>query len=320
MGICESFSCQSNDQNKYYNQIKKSICTIVFSKNTKCTGFLIKLKKNGQNFFCLMTKEHFIQYVLNNKIILVDEIYVTYDEGKKTNTINLESNKRFVKNFSGLGADITVIEIFPSDNISEKYLSLPDLESRDKLNELINKDITIIQSSAEINALNIRINNINKNEFTFLENGISFVEGSPIVLKNNYGVIGIYQGKKIDTNENYANFIEPIVKFFDFFPENLITDGSGLYVSSGYSFGSSGTIAIIKVNFMNVERKVNIELISKSDEKFSIVVNKFYERCPFLGNNNCTFMHNGEIMDQNLTMEQNNCKSDVKIEVLFNED
>ena len=59
-----------------------SVCKIVF-KNTKGTGFLIKLEKENKNLFCLMTNEH----VITKEMIERNEIINIYynNENKKIN-------------------------------------------------------------------------------------------------------------------------------------------------------------------------------------------------------------------------------------------
>ena len=46
--------------------------------------------------------------------------------------------------------DATVIEILPDDNIKTKYFLLPDKNYINEFNELINKDIIILQYSRGI--------------------------------------------------------------------------------------------------------------------------------------------------------------------------
>ena len=63
------------------------------------------------------------------------------------------------------------------------------------------------------------------------------------------------------------------------------------------------------VLLMTIDKKVNDSFIIRSDEKFSVIVNKFYEKYPEYRNKNCTFIYNGQIMIHNFTMEQNKCGS-----------
>ena len=94
---------------------------IIYPKETgteKGTGFFIKLFHDNGPLFCLMTYEHIItnEIIEKNKTI---EIY--YDNQKKRIKIKLNKNERFIKNFSELNIDCTIVEILPNDNISEDY-------------------------------------------------------------------------------------------------------------------------------------------------------------------------------------------------------
>ena len=75
---------------------------------------------------------------------------------------------------------------------------------------------------------------------------------------------------------------------------------------------------IITVNFSPVDHRGHFSFETNSTELFSNVVNKFYDNCPDYISKNCNFLYEGNIMNQNLTMEQNDCKAgNINIIVAF---
>ena len=94
----------------------KSICKIL-NGNEFTTGFFLKLKRNENYFYCLMTNAHNINQNLNN-------------------------NKIFIKQYTKNNLDIIVIEILKKDNINDNYFLLPNLNQNINY---INKKIYIVQ-------------------------------------------------------------------------------------------------------------------------------------------------------------------------------
>ena len=119
----------------------KSICKI--SKLNKISfGFLIKFFKNDKDFYCLMTNEHIItQEMINKK----EKITFYYDNDKMVKEIFLNSNERYIRDFKDMNIDATVIEILPKDDIDKNYFLLPAIDYIYDYEELINKEIIIIQ-------------------------------------------------------------------------------------------------------------------------------------------------------------------------------
>ena len=111
--------------------VAKSICRIRYG-NQIATGFLIKLFKNGEEFFCMMTCAH----VITRDMIIKRKTISFYNDSinAKEKEIELDPNKRFIQDFVSLSdldknidinIDATVIEILPEDNIpKEFYLTL----------------------------------------------------------------------------------------------------------------------------------------------------------------------------------------------------
>ena len=55
-----------NEIDRYLNKASRSVCKII-TKYKEGTGFLIKLYRNNNPFYCLMTNEHIIQKELRKK-------------------------------------------------------------------------------------------------------------------------------------------------------------------------------------------------------------------------------------------------------------
>ena len=111
------------------HKVIKSICKISYG-NQCSTGFLIKLYKDEQELYCLMTNEH----VITKKMIDSKEIInVKYNYENKWIQIKLDSNKRFITSNSDF--DFTIIEV--GDLIKEKYFLFPNIDDINYINKNI---------------------------------------------------------------------------------------------------------------------------------------------------------------------------------------
>ena len=105
----------------------RSICKILY-KNTVGTGFFIKIQKNNNNCYFIMSCEHVIT---KQMIDLKESIDISYDNQHKNLTIKLDKKERFIRDYRYLNIDSTVVEIFPNnDDINEIYFleSNPDYQ------------------------------------------------------------------------------------------------------------------------------------------------------------------------------------------------
>ena len=142
-----------------YNVIK-SVCKIITNIGSG-TGFLIKLYKNKNEFFCLMTNEH----MLKKEMIKSNEkITIFYDAQNERKETILNPNLRYIKEYRNINLDITIIEILKEDDINKKYFLLPYIGEYN----LINRNIYIVQfpedNLCESKGKIIKINN---NEITY---------------------------------------------------------------------------------------------------------------------------------------------------------
>ena len=243
MGVCESGNNeQREDSNKIGTSGKpesiqqgsemhkinvpisktiKSLCKVITPKNIG-SGFLIKFFKDQQDFFCLMTNEHVITKELIEK---KETITFYYDSESKNREIVLNPEERFIKEFTDMKIDATVIEILPKDKIPEDYFLTVLLDYLYNYKQLIGKEITIIQyPEGEANYSNGFIKNLiqdGKYEFAHGASTLEGSSGSPIFLKGTTKVIGIHKGSDNKKIANFGDFIYPIFNYFkNFSKEN----------------------------------------------------------------------------------------------------
>ena len=190
--------------------VYKSICKITYeiekNKIENGSGFLIKLSKDGEEIYCLMTNHH----VITKEMIDSKKTFkVEYEFRKKSISIKLDPNeKRFIKSDETL--DFTIIDVH--DIIKDKYFLSPNTKNINYINE----DIYILQypggdklgrSEGKI----IRINNYDELVHDArTEPGSS---GSPIFLKDKTEVIGIHKAGSERKKENYGTLINSIIEF-----------------------------------------------------------------------------------------------------------
>ena len=93
----------------------KSLCKIEY-KDKIGSGFLIKLEKRNEDFFCLITNEHVITKDMIEK---KEKITFYFDSEEKEKEIYLNRDERIIKDFINMNIDATVIEILPNDNIKK---------------------------------------------------------------------------------------------------------------------------------------------------------------------------------------------------------
>ena len=204
--------------NPSYNEFKY-ICKIEINTDNKIyfgSGFFIKLDKNNKPLFCLMSNEHIIKRHIINKN---GEIKIIYNNEENIRLIKLTQD-RFIKDYSDIGIDATIVEILDKDNINKDYFISPMYyDNQYDYKELVNKNIYIPQFPGGENAyISIgKIKTINQNciEFSHSASTKKGSSGSPILLCNTLFVIGIHKCAKcendVNNNRNLGDFIWPII-------------------------------------------------------------------------------------------------------------
>ena len=198
--------------------VAKSICKIKYiNKNNKImngTGFFIKIERKDDNdpLFCLMSNEHVIsKEIIESKT----EIEIFYDNQHQKIKIVLDKDLRFIRDYRYLNIDAVIIEIFPEE-IQQNYFLLPNIEYiEENYAEFKDELICIVQfpGGKDLNYSVGKIIDVKdySNELTHLSATKAGSSGSPIFIKESRHVLGIHKQGNIRKNENYGNFIKPII-------------------------------------------------------------------------------------------------------------
>ena len=192
-------------------QVSKAVCKII-TPYVFGTGFLIKFFKGTEDFFCLMSCEH----VITKKLIQKKEkISFYFDNESKIREIKLEPNERFIKDFRDIDIDVTIVEIIKSDNITEDYFLLPNINFMSNLSQLTNIMIQIPQfpKGGNLSFSEGPIIKVDKYELVHCASTESCSSGSPLLLKDTIKVLGIHKAGNIRKEENYAYSIGPIFNY-----------------------------------------------------------------------------------------------------------
>ena len=332
MGSCESNNIKKNKKllksegfkeylslidkkNEELKNAGKSLCRIV-TKNEEVVGFFIELFKKDKNFLCLMTTPKVISNALKEKANNIEVYYIDIDKEKK---ICLDLKKRYIKDFRDNNINATVIEITPEDCIPRENFVLPDFNYVYNSKNLYGEDISILNYSLSPWYDNYRIKNVNKYEFSFDNDYKIYSEGSPIFLRKNFKVIGIYKPENYKS-EKCVDLIGPIVDYFKkLYLDDIIFDKSNYADKLRFSFSPILIETSIYVKFISVDKKICDSFSASSSTLFFGVVSQYYEKYPDYKSRNCVFIYHGRIMDHNLSLEENKYKSEEPIMVVFEE-
>ena len=196
----------------YIAKVSKAMCKIETNKKIS-SGFLIKLFKGEKEFFCLMTNEHTITKEMIAKRSSFNFYYDSSDFQSKT--IDLNPQERYIKYFTNINIDVSIIEILPKDNIPKYYFLSANIVYMYNFDKLINQEIAILHYPKGILSYSYGIITAKTNTYEF-SHSASTEEGSsgaPIFLKNSDKVIGIHTGSNLAKTINYGNFIGPIFDY-----------------------------------------------------------------------------------------------------------
>ena len=189
----------------------KSLCKIEIYQKIG-TGFFLKTEKGNKTFYCLISCEHVIsENNINNKV----RMGIYYDTDNKNLQINLDSQKRFIRNYKYLGLDATVVQILEEDKINEAFFLSFNIDFLNNFENLKKKKIYILQFplGRNLNKSEGEIKSIDKysKEFSYSASTKNGSSGSPIFLEGTSSIIGIHKKTSLKYEENYGNFIGPII-------------------------------------------------------------------------------------------------------------
>ena len=284
---------------KFIAFASKSLCLIDY-KNKFGSGFLLKLFKGNQDFYVLMTCEHVIKREMIQKREIINFYYDSIEY--KTKQIELDPDKRFIQDFIQLyefdksidiNIDATIIQILPGDNIPKEYFLQVHEEYINNLDNLKNKDISIIQyPKGDLEYAYGNIIAVDKYEFSHSANTKFGSSGSPILLRNTLKVIGIHtKGVKLQ-NENYGYCLGPIYNYFKYFSRNKIELNIKIYnrhtdINKEIAIGNLPPLGDTKINKKTNEMTLFYEIKGNSVQIFG---QKFVEN----NIDNCDILINGE--------------------------
>ncbi len=233
----------------------KSVCKIK-TVESQSSGFLIKLQKRNEDFFCLMTNEH---VVTKSMIENENTIKVYYDNEKKKIEIKLNPNERIIEIFTYLDIDLSVVEILFKDGISTQFFLLPSIDYKNNYDELINENIDIIQyPNGDLSFSNGKIKKINGFEFSYSASTDYGSSGSPIFLKNTAKVIGIHKKRDPIMPLNIGNFIGPAYRYLKDLPKYKYKSDKQIFDNFYMVDNISNNFQTIKKTIFNQEKKTNI--------------------------------------------------------------
>ena len=218
--------------NKCLNVVCKSVCKII-APNKISSGFLIKLYRGNNPFYCIMTNGHAIT---KEMIELKEAIEIYYDNANLRKEIKLDIEERYIRAYINLGIDALIIEILEKDNINEDYFLLPDSEYINGFEAYKNTEIYIPQykEGDQLNYSRGKIKEINKYKFSHLSNSKKGTSGSPIFMDGRIKVIGINMQNGEDNSENYGCFIGPIIELLK---KNIETYALMIHENGNYYIG-----------------------------------------------------------------------------------
>ena len=205
------------EQIDFFVKACNSVCKIfIYDTMEVGSGFFIKVEKKNETFYCLISCEHVLRSIYINE---KKNINVSFKNQNKSIDICLDDSKRFIREYTYMNIDATVVEIKPQDNIDQKYFLSFNIDYLKNFNDLENKNIFIIQYplGGPLNKSEGKILSLDKYQksLTYNASTDSGSSGSPIFLENTSLVIGLHKqgflNKKRTVGENYGNFIGPII-------------------------------------------------------------------------------------------------------------
>ena len=169
------------------------------------TGFFFKYN-NDKYYF--MTNNH----VLDINAINNNELSIIYKN--KEEIINLNGDRLKLSNKK---LDYTIIEILEEDEIFKKIKDYFEIDNyimnNESQNNYKNQDICIVQypDGGDLSFAQGGINSLDNYKIKHLVSTRHGSSGSPILLQNNFKIIGIHKAGYINNNENIGIYMKDIL-------------------------------------------------------------------------------------------------------------
>ena len=286
------------EKRKILNQLKVPMNVVLEAKKSMCkifngyrigTGFFMKIEDSKKY---LITVEHVIPKNNDNLIIKL-ELY-----NEKMVELNLEN--RSIGSLKH--ADMTIIEIKDSDNVS-KEIKFLYYDQNYLYGYQIYRDayvFTLLNTENGLIGVTGQISNINKFEFEHNLQSKPGSGGSPIMLLNQnideIPVIGIHVGRNKKKDIKYGSFIGEIDK--------IIKPKSEICI----------------ILFISTDQLINIPIHGNIGDNFRDFEEKLFNHFPDLRNKNIYFLAEGRVVDRDKTLKNNNIKNDTTIIICINDD
>ena len=204
---------------KSLNDLEKCICRITIDNKIFGTGFLLKSTKGKDIFYFLITCEHIItkQFIKDKKVIEIGYNYI--NENNYKINIQLNGDVRFIREYTYLDVDATVVQIFPEKKEIEKdyFYEIKNIDILNNYETFKGNNIHILQFPGGENILSYSqgkyLDKFNINGFYHAASTEGGSSGSPIFILNNNEIIifGIHKAALDDDDKNVGNFIFPII-------------------------------------------------------------------------------------------------------------
>ena len=197
--------------NKIEIQLNQSICKIYENKTNFSIGFLCKIPYPNESKLLpvLITNYHIRENFLNNK-----EIEISFDDDKVIKKIYINSERKYY--YSKI-YDVSIMEIYPNVDNIEHFLEFNQDYNNKKKETYENKNIYTLyypDDSKKHVSYGI-INNINSFEIIYKCGTEKLRSGSPIILLDNFKVIGVHkETKQMGEQINFGTLLRyPILEF-----------------------------------------------------------------------------------------------------------
>jgi hypothetical protein len=135
----------------------------------------------------------------------------------------LDQEDRLIKYFEdSLQIDVTVVQILDKDNIGNNYFLEPDDNYKKGYQQFIGKKINVAQFplGEQLSMSTGILKYFENNTFVHTASTLNGSSGGPIVLEGSDKVLGIHKGGNNYKNENYGDFIGPVIDDIKKFERN----------------------------------------------------------------------------------------------------
>ena len=299
---CNILNKAATTDNKFYICLncKKYFCPICKSKDNKSHGII---DYDNKNYICLIHNEKFSSFCKNCKINLCIECEATHFDKANVFYFNniLPNNEKYKKNLTELKIKIDLFK-----------------EKMNEIRKTFDKIIINLETYYEINN-NLFKNYENKNRNYQLLYNINILEQF-----NNYVINDINTVIKkhdffeiINNSINFLNMfgikfngknIQPIINHEK--KEDIIIKNEDIIMTRSKSHDIREDEKLMCVCFMmEGENEIHCPIICKKKQIFNILEDKLYDKYPECRQTENYFICNGNVINKDKTMEENNIQN-----------